>query len=145
MDSDVVNEALLYLGECAITELVVDLLKSRVSIRMLNERELTVEHVVGFEELGSVFYAAGQGVGRFRLTLPTDEGGWNMAAHYPSGAATVAPSAISDPWTELYRGVPNFGITLGGNGALLIEARRVIIDGKVYEVGFADPAWTGIR
>jgi hypothetical protein len=138
MTDEIVSDALLDLGECTITGLTIDVLRCAVIIHMLQERELVTEHVVRFEEVVSFFFAAGQGEDRFRLGLPTDELGWNMAAHYPGGAARIEPVSIADPWTELYRGIPNFAITLGGNGALMIEARRIIIDGHLFEVGYAD-------
>ena len=123
-----------------IRSLLVDVLACSVTVRTLEE-EVSTEHTISFEEVVSIFYWAGQKSDRFRLGLPTDELSWILSDYYPKGAASVAPVSISDPWTELYQGRPNFGITLGGNGALLIEARRVIIDGHVYEVGYADPDW----
>lgn len=141
MDTHELTVALNQLGYSTIQRLVYDLLDASVTVRILSEREENnpQEHNVRFEEVVSLFHTTGMREDRFRLNEPTDEGGWNDGAYYENGVARIAPASIADTWAEQFYGIPNFAIELAGQGSLMIEARGVIIDGRSFEVGYADP------
>ena len=132
-----------------ITRLDIDLFHDAVVIEFRVTYGDTPEfHQGRFDGMRSVYYKGG------RRVWPVEEGEpeeweiregvvgtieWAYGLYHQPGSFKVSVSALTNwPASEL-DSTPNFALSLmGGNGMLLIEANRLTLDGKAYEVGYAD-------
>lgn len=136
-----VNGELDRLSSSRIEHLDIDIMRKRITIQTRGSPtgEPTV-HTLVFEGVLSFYYARGiYPTHRVANTEPSTEVDWNLGGHEQHGTARIQLATLSDPWAGKFRSTPNFGIELGGRAGLFIEASKVTIDGREFDVGYADP------
>jgi len=101
------------------------------------ENGVSSKHSVIFEDVASYFYSNNIEDKRLEIYIPDEEDYLEMTSiHYlEGGIGQIGIQSNSEPWAKQWHSSANFIIEIW-SAHLFIEARTVIIDGEIFNVGF---------
>lgn len=98
---------------------------------------IVTNYKLTFEKVSSFYFTEDAGENRFNLLEPDEESYLELTSidYHPKGIGLISIKSKTEDWVKQYISNANFSIEIW-NAILFVEAKRVIINGKVFEVGY---------
>ncbi|WP_088069947.1 YxiG family protein [Gottfriedia luciferensis] len=122
-----------------IDEMNIDVFNHRIvfDTRAINDG-IVKNYKLIFEDVSSFYFLENTSENRFNL-LELDEDSYlelTSIYYYPKGIGLISiNSKTDDNWVKQYSSNSNFSIEIW-NSMLFVEAKRVVINDKVFDVGY---------
>ncbi|MDR7073212.1 YxiG family protein [Fictibacillus barbaricus] len=99
--------------------------------------EKITKYIVGFEEVSSFYFLEDSGENRYNLIGRDQDNYLELTSieFHPKGIGIISIDSKSENWVKQYVSNSNFSIEIW-NSMLFIEAKRIVINEKTFDVGY---------
>lgn len=121
-----------------IDEMNIDVFNHRITFttRAIDSGIIT-NYQLTFEEVSSFYFVEGTGEERFKLLEPEVDSYLELTSidYHPKGIGLISVMSKTEEWVNQYISNSNFTLEIW-NSMLFVEAKRVVINGKTFDVGY---------
>jgi hypothetical protein len=121
-----------------IDEINIDVFNHRItfSTKAIDNGTIT-NYQLTFEEVSSFYFVEGTGEDRFNLLEPEEDSYLELTTidYHPNGIGSITVKSKTEEWVKRYISNSNFTIEIW-NSMLFVEAERLVINGKTFDVGY---------
>lgn len=133
------KECLNDLWANVIDDMNIDVFNNRIKFttRAIDGGTVT-KYQLTFEEVSSFYFLEDMGERRFNLLEADDRVGYlefTSIDYHPKGIGLISIKSKTEEWVKQYVSTANFSIEIW-NSMLFVEAKRVVINDKVFDVGY---------
>lgn len=121
-----------------IEEMNIDVFNHSITIATkVIDNGKTTNNQLTFEEVSSFYFIEGTGDERFNLLAPEEDSYLELTSidYHPKGVGVISVKSKSENWVKQYISNSNFSIEIRSS-MLFVEAKRLVINGKSFDVGY---------